>query len=365
MRIAYFDCFSGITGDMALASLVHAGADLSALSETLRTFPVEEFLIEPEEEEVHGIASLRIHIRARPQGVIHTYASIRAMLENVDLPARPRWMAHRIYRRLAEAAASVHGKEMELVTFHEFGDLDCIVEIVGCALALDMLGVDRVFASAIPTGLGMIRTEHGMSPIPSPVVVELLRGAPTYSRGIPVELVTPTGAAILATVSEGYGEMPLMRADHVGYGAGHLRLDFPNVLRVVVGEEQRAGAGSADAMLGGPVAAAAMAGLHDVLVESWLGADDPRLELLLSALLRAGAVDAWSTAARGPGGEDRCMVSAVGPASARATLIGAMVSVAPADRIRVSPVARPEESPPPADPIDRPGGPSPGPATPA
>jgi len=113
------------------------------------------------------------------------------------------------------------------------------------------------------------------------------------------------------------------------------------------------------------VAAAAMVGLQDVLVESWLGADDARLELLLSALLRAGAVDAWSTAARGPGGEARCMVSAVGPASARATLIGAMVSVAPADHIRVSQVARPEESPPPADPLDRPGGPSPGPATPA
>ena len=151
-------------------------------------------------------------------------------------------MAQRMYRRLAEAAARVHGKDVELVTFHEFGDLDCLVEMVGCALALSMLGVERVFASSIPTGLGMIRTEHGITPIPSPVVLELLQGAPTYSRGIPVELVTPTGAAILAAVSEGYGEMPLMLADRVGYGAGHLRLDFPNVLRVVIGAEQRAGA---------------------------------------------------------------------------------------------------------------------------
>src|SRR5206468_5760057 len=134
--------------------------------------------------------------------------------------------AQRIFRRLAEAEATVHRKDVEFVTFHEVGGVDSIVDITGTALAVSMLGIERVFASPVPTGFGMARTEHGAIPIPGPAVVELLRGAPVYSRGVPFELVTPTGAAILASFVEGYGEMPLMRVGSVGYGAGRQRLDF-------------------------------------------------------------------------------------------------------------------------------------------
>src|SRR5207237_2337158 len=137
-------------------------------------------------------------------------------------------ITQRSFRRLAEAEARVHRKEVDLVTFHEVGAVDSIVDIAGAALALSMLGAERVFASPVPTGFGMTRSEHGAMPIPGPAVVELLRGAPMYSRGVPVELVTPTGAAILAALAEGYGDMPLIRVESVGYGAGEQRLDFPN-----------------------------------------------------------------------------------------------------------------------------------------
>jgi hypothetical protein len=138
---------------------------------------------------------------------------------------------------LAEADAKVHRKDVEAVTFHEADAVDSLVDIVGSAIALALLGVERVFSSAVPTGLGMTRTEHGAMLIPSPVVVELLKGVPVYSKGAAAELTTSTGAAILAGTVEGYGELPPMVVDAAGYGAGTHRLDFPDVLRVLIGQE--------------------------------------------------------------------------------------------------------------------------------
>jgi len=188
---------------MLLGALTQAGADLRAISDLLAPLIPEGFTIEPEEVEIRGLAATRIHVLTGPQDVIRTYAHIRAVLEDAELPDEPKATAQRIYRLLAEAAARTGRKEVELVTFHEWGDLDCLVEVVGTALAFDMLEVDRVFSSTVPTGLGMVRTEHGMMPVPSPIVMELLQGIPTYSRGVSAELISPTGAAILAAVDRG------------------------------------------------------------------------------------------------------------------------------------------------------------------
>src|SRR5215471_6224722 len=174
MRLAYFDCFSGVTGVMALGSLVHAGANLDDIAERLDRLPTIGFRLESETVEVGGIAATRVKVNALPQDVILTYASIRTMLEQADLPERARWTAQRIFHRLAQAEASVRGTEPEVITFHESGEVDALVEVVGCALALDMLDIDRVYSSALPTGLGMVRTEHGVMPVPGPVVLELL-----------------------------------------------------------------------------------------------------------------------------------------------------------------------------------------------
>ncbi|HEX9410172.1 MAG TPA: LarC family nickel insertion protein [Actinomycetota bacterium] len=335
MRLAYFDCFSGISGDMALAALIHAGADIEAIRDTLRTFPIDDLDLEVEEVEVRGIAALRVHVRAGPQGVIRTYSSIRALLDQSELPEQARRIAQRAYQRLAEAAASAHGKEPELVTFHEFGEIDCLVDIVGCATALDMLHAERVFASPVPTGMGMVRTEHGIMPIPSPVVMELLQGVPTYSRGIPLELVTPTGAAILAAVSEGYGDMPMMRADQVGYGAGSLRLDFPNVVRVVIGEEQRAGGGGVPP--GTTLQELITQG--EVLVQAWMGSSDRSVcDRLLEELEVAGALDAWVSPGEGRGGDrSRTVLTVLATADLRETVLRILRAGHP-DRILVSPV---------------------------
>ena len=301
MRLAYFDCFSGISGAMALGAAVHAGADLGEISEALSSLPTAGFELEREDVEVLGISAARVHVRSLTEGVIWTYSSIRSMLDQAELPPQARRISLRAFRLLAEADARVHGREADLVTFHDAGEPDVLVSMVGTALALQQLHVDRIFASPIPTGLGMARTEHGMSPIPSPVVMELLKGAPTYSRGIPVELVTPVGAAILAAVAEGYGDMPMMRAELVGYGAGHTRLDFPNVVRLVVGEEERGGARS------GPED-------EGVLLEARLGEAGPQaVPALLDELTEAGAIDAWLTPVVGRDGEPAVMASAVAP----------------------------------------------------
>jgi pyridinium-3,5-bisthiocarboxylic acid mononucleotide nickel chelatase len=284
VRIAYFDCIAGISGDMALGSLLDAGADFDELRQMLQFLPLEPYAIELEEVESFGVRAVKVQIDAPVAGVIRTYSSIRTLLDEAPLPDEVKRTAQRIFRRLAEAEARVHRKEVELVTFHEIGGIDSIVDITGTALALSMLGVERVFASPVPTGFGMARTEHGAMPIPAPAVVELLRGAPMYSRGVPFELVTPTGAAILAATVEGYGDMPRMQVEHVGYGAGEQRLDFPNVTRVLVGEESSA----RDEQR--PI------GDGDVVVQTNIDDLNPELyEYVLERLLEGGAQDAWLT----------------------------------------------------------------------
>jgi uncharacterized protein (TIGR00299 family) protein len=290
VRIAYFDCIAGIAGDMALGALVDAGADLADITARLSRLPLDPFEIETEDVETHGLHALRIHVRTGPGSVVRTYANIRGVLDEAGLPPEAHALASRIFRRLAEAEAVIHRRDVDTVTFHEVGAVDSIVDITGTALALTQLGIERVYASPVPTGLGMVRTQHGSMPIPAPAVVELLRGAPIFSRGVPMELVTPTGAAILAATVEGFGDMPTMRPDAIGYGAGSTQADFPNVLRVIVGEED-ASYRAAAAVPADPDAATT-----EVMLET--NVDDLAPEIAayaLERLLAAGAQDAWLT----------------------------------------------------------------------
>jgi uncharacterized protein (TIGR00299 family) protein len=286
MRILYFDCIAGISGDMALGALIQAGADADEIRERLATLPIEPFEFEVDTVDTHGIHAVKVTVRAGASAVVRTYANIRALLEEADLPADAKALAQRIFRRLAVAEGAVHNREVEQVMFHEVGAVDSIVDITGTALALTMLGVERVYASAVPTGLGMVKSEHGMMPIPAPAVVELLRGVPVYSRGVPTELVTPTGAAILASTVEGFGELPMIRTEAVGYGAGTARLDFPNVLRVLIGEDDPAAGSDVERS---PAS-------EETLLAT--NVDDLNPELypyVLERLFEAGAQDAWLT----------------------------------------------------------------------
>ena len=286
MRILYFDCIAGISGDMALGALIQAGADADVIRDHLSVLPVEPFEFEVGSVDSHGIHALKVTVRTGASAVVRTYANIRALLEEADLPPDAKALAQRIFRRLAVAEAAVHNREVEQVVFHEVGAVDSIVDITGTALALTMLGVERIFASAVPTGFGMVKTDHGMMPIPAPAVVELLRGIPMYSRGVPMELVTPTGAAILASTVEGFGELPRMRTDAVGYGAGTARTDFPNVLRVFIGEDDpTAHPDQAHPPTSG-----------ETLLETNIDDLNPELyPYVLERLFEAGAQDAWLT----------------------------------------------------------------------
>jgi hypothetical protein len=286
MRLLYFDCIGGISGDMALGALVDAGADPDEVRSALASLPLEPFSVEFEETESGGIRATRARVRCEATGVIRTFASIRQLLDEATLPDAARELSQRMFHRLAVAEAAVHGRDIEQVTFHEVGAVDSVVDIAGTALAITMLGVDRAFASPVPTGMGMMRSEHGAMPIPAPAVVELLRGAPLFSKGVPVELTTPTGAAILATVAEGYGELPPMHIEAIGYGAGERSLEFPNVLRVLIGE-------AADAKLESTDADGAS---REVVLET--NVDDLNPELyayVLERLFDEGAQDAWLT----------------------------------------------------------------------
>jgi uncharacterized protein (TIGR00299 family) protein len=279
--IAWFHCFSGIAGDMALGSLVDAGADLDAVREILGRLPVTGWSIEAEEALRGGIAATHLVVDARETTVVRTYAHITALIEEARLPERVRERASAIFHAIATVEARLHRRSIEQVHFHEVGSLDAIVDVVGVAAALEVLGVDDVAASPVATGMGMIRAAHGLLPNPAPAVVELLAGAPTHGIDVGVELTTPTGAGILAALCTTWGPMPAMTITASGFGAGTRDLDaLPNMTQVVLGT-----AGGA-ASTGQPV----------VLLEA--NVDDVTGETLahaLAELLAAGAHDAWLT----------------------------------------------------------------------
>ncbi|MGH2829611.1 MAG: nickel pincer cofactor biosynthesis protein LarC [Actinomycetota bacterium] len=278
-RVAYFDCFSGIAGDMTLGALFDAGVPVEAVEAPLQKLSIDPFELEVTRVERLGLAATSVRVRVAETGVLRTYASVRSVIEQADLPARAKETALTIFRRLAEAEAKVHGKEVAHVPFHELGSVDTIVDVVGATLALDHLGVEEVHASAVATGMGMIRTEHGIFPVPGPAVVELLKGAPMYSRGIPTELVTPTGAAILAGTAKSFGELPALRIESVGYGAGMRELEIPNVLRVIIGDMV------VDEQFGPVPAVVLEANIDDMNPEFY--------EYVLERLFAVGAHDAW------------------------------------------------------------------------
>jgi uncharacterized protein (TIGR00299 family) protein len=279
--IAWFHCFSGIAGDMALGSLVDAGADLDAVRELLDRLPVKGWTVEAEPTLRGGIAATHLLVHAEDTTVVRTYAHITALIEEARLPDRVRERASAIFHAIATVEARLHRRNIEQVHFHEVGSLDAIIDVVGTAAALEVLGVDEISSSAVATGIGMIRSAHGMLPNPAPAVVGLLAGAPTYGVDIPVELTTPTGAGILAALCTRWGPMPAMTISASGFGAGTRELDaLPNLTQVVLGIAGGTGA----------------AGQPVVLLEA--NVDDVTGETLahaLAALIDAGAHDAWLT----------------------------------------------------------------------
>lgn len=237
--IAYFDCFSGISGDMVLGALVDAGADLRAIEAELRKLGLEGWEISAEKVWRGAIYATRVKVETQEE---HHHRGLAKILERIDgagLAPRAAENARKIFRRLAEGEARVHGVLVEEVHFHEVGAVDSIIDIVGAAVGFELLGITEFACSALDVGGGQVNTQHGLLPVPAPATAELLRGAPTYSSGIQRELVTPTGAAIATTFSSSYGQIPAMNLRAIGYGAGSAdNKEKPNVLRLLIGEKE-------------------------------------------------------------------------------------------------------------------------------
>jgi uncharacterized protein (TIGR00299 family) protein len=236
MKICYFDAFSGISGDMSVGALCDAGAPWPALESALQSLKLgASFRVEKTKRK--GIAASKFEVEAGEQKAHRHLPHIEKIIRSADLTDRARQNALAVFQNLGEAESKSHQVPLEKVHFHEVGAVDSIADIVGVSVALDLLGISKVFASKINVGSGTINTQHGVLPVPAPATTELLRGKPVYSAGPETELTTPTGAALLSTLSSGFGAMPALRIESQGFGAGDK--DFTsqaNVLRVVIGE---------------------------------------------------------------------------------------------------------------------------------
>jgi uncharacterized protein (TIGR00299 family) protein len=235
VRVAHFDCFSGISGDMTLAALIDAGVDAEAIRGGLSSFGLP-IRIEVEKVRKGGFAATAVRVEAPDEAGHRFLPEVEEILGRGSLTSRQRDLALRIFRRLAEAEAAVHGLPLERVHFHEVGALDSIADIAGAAIGLDLLSAERFTSRPVPTGSGMVRCAHGLMPVPAPGTAELLKGVPLAPCTIQAELTTPTGAAILTAVVHEWLEAPAMAVERIGYGAGRRELDEqPNLLRLFVG----------------------------------------------------------------------------------------------------------------------------------
>lgn len=289
-RTAWFHCFAGIAGDMALGALLDAGADLDEVRGLLQRLPISGWNLEAEQVLRGGIAATKAVVEVEPTTVTRTYAHITALLVEAHLPPRVHERASDAFAAIAAVEARLHRRPVEQVHFHEVGSIDAIVDIVGVACALEVLGVDRVESSPIATGMGMVRSSHGALPNPSPAVIELLSRAeaPSYGVETNIELTTPTGAGLITTLTQAWGPLPALQVDASGFGAGDHELElFPNLVQVVIGNpiDEVASAGSI-IRDGQPVM------LLEVNVDDVTG---ETLAHCVAALLKEGAHDAWVT----------------------------------------------------------------------
>jgi hypothetical protein len=323
--IAYLDCFAGASGDMLLACLIDAGASVDDVNGQLGRFGLGLCVgVVP----VHrrGLRAAQLEITAPTHPQTSTYRELREVIDAARLDPDVGAVAIEIIERLATAEAAVHGTPLEEVHLHEVGGVDTIVDAVGVAAALRSLGVSRVVASPVATGRGMIESTHGPLPVPAPAVLEILAGAPIYGRPIDAELVTPTGAAILAACAESFGDLPAMRISSVGVGAGRRDLPIPNVVRAVIGE---------------PLELAPDAPVEEVLVEATVDDMNPELfEYAAERLFAAGAVDVWLVPVIGRRGRPATIVQVLSPAALEAAAVDVLLAETTTIGVRSHPVAR-------------------------
>jgi len=322
-RIAYLDCVAGLAGDMLLAALLDAGAELETLRGVPRALGVEGVEIDVRRVDRQGIGALHLRIEARDDHGHRHYRDIRELVERAELPERARTRSLDAFSRLAAVEGGIHGVDPDEVHFHELGSLDTLVDVCGAFVLLDELGVERVASSPLPFARGFVEAAHGVLPLPAPATLGLLEGAALVGVETEAELVTPTGAAIAATVVDEWGALPPLTLERVGYGAGTKDLaDRPNVVRVVLGTESRART-------------------RVVVLETNL--DDLSPELVPDAIERcyeAGALDVWTVQVGMKKGRPGFVLSAIARPDAEAALVRALLEETSALGVRISRLER-------------------------
>jgi pyridinium-3,5-bisthiocarboxylic acid mononucleotide nickel chelatase len=277
MKIAYLDCFSGISGDMFIGALIDAGLPLEELRKVLQSLPLIGYSLEVTREERNLLFGTRFKVKVTRDPQPHRrFSDIRDLIRAGNLSPSVRDKSIAIFESIAVEEGKIHGCSVEEVHFHEVGAIDSIVDIVGSVLGMEYLGIDTACASSLPLGSGFVETAHGRIPLPAPATVALLRGIPVHDSGLKEELVTPTGAALVKGLVHSFGPLPPMVIEKVGYGVGSRNLaDRPNLLRILIGQEQ--------------------GGAHEetvVILESNLDDTNPEwLGFLMERLFEAGALD--------------------------------------------------------------------------
>jgi uncharacterized protein (TIGR00299 family) protein len=283
MKVAYFDCASGISGDMTLGALVDAGVPIGELQSGIDSLGLPSCRFEAEEVHRKGFRATKVHVRHEPEHAHRHLHHITDMIDGSRLNDRQKQLATDIFTRLGKAEAHVHGTTLRKVHFHEVGAVDSIADIVGAAIGWDLLGAERMICSAIPTGHGFIQIAHGRTSVPAPATAELLKGIPLADSPVEAELTTPTGAAIVATLAHSFGKVPAMTIESIGYGAGDK--DFKeqgNILRLLVGT----------------LDAESSSAVSDTVVELETNLDDVSGEVIAhcsTKLMEASALDVYAT----------------------------------------------------------------------
>lgn len=325
-RLAYIDCVGGVAGDMLLGGLLDAGADRGAVRSGLGRLGVADLDLRVGRTRRGALDAARVEVAAPADQPWRGPAEIAALIERAGLPPRAQERALAVFERLAAAEARVHGIPLEEVHFHEVGAVDAIADVCGVALALESLGIERVVCSPLPVARGIVATAHGPLPLPAPATLALLEGAPLHGVEGDSELVTPTGAALVAALAEGFGPPPPLRLEASGYGAGARELErVPNVVRVLVGEGEDRPAQTR------PVS----------LIETNL--DDLSPELIPDAAASAtdaGALDVWTTAAGMKKGRPGVVMSALARPDREAAVADALLRSTSALGVRVARLER-------------------------
>ena len=283
LRVAYFDCYSGISGDMILGALVDLGVDPGKIRKALKTLDLKGYKLKTSRVQRGLIAGTKAQVSVEKSQHSHhparKYSDIKKLIANSDLSSTAKKNSQEIFKRIARVEAAIHNTTMEKIHFHEVGAVDSIVDIVGGVVAIESLELDKVYASPLNVGEGFVQCAHGCLPVPAPATVKLLQGIPVFSNGIKKELTTPTGAAMIGFYADKFGSFPAMKIVSDGYGAGdHIIPEMPNMLRVVLGET-----------------------CHEqseelVLIESNIDDMNPEFyEGTMESLFKAGALDVYLT----------------------------------------------------------------------